>query len=341
MEYFIYVAKIIVKQYKKAVRHYHCPTCNKPLQKLKFLSHLKNCFYIDREEKVNENEDLLSSTLLELSAVADEYFEPRNPKRANKFQNQKHLEKGENFINHLNNNDGDNNNHNNEELISISSLNSMDRGIVFYHSTISTVNVIYTQSCKNCEKTKVIAPTSSSKIITSLKIDESNPGEGNMSLKDTKDITENPSKVKSNFDQITSVDEDDIVFIRVLEKQHMTKFDMEKWKNLRAEGKMNLKDGRVSLPQEQTNHFYEVIKQHNRYCVIIFSRHTVPKKGNILMIGYFRCDIPECSIKGKIILQKKGEVETLYEENVVNHRRGPNASFFARQIQGSRFKIHL
>ena len=59
------------------------------------------------------------------------------------------------------------------------------------------------------------------------------------------------------------------------------------------------------------------------------------------MIGYFRCKFPECSIKGKIILQKKGEVETLYEENVVNHRRGPNASFFARQKQGSRFKIHL
>ena len=336
MEYFIYVAKIIIKQYKKTVRHYHCPTCNKPLQKLKFLSHLKNCFYIDREEKVNENEDLLSSTLLELSAVADEYFEPRNPKRANKFQNQKHLEKGENFINHLNNNDGDNNNHNNEELISISSLNSIDRGIVFYHSTISTVNVIYTQSCKNCEKTKVIAPTSSSKIITSLKIDENNPGEGNMSLKDTKDITENPSKVKSNFDQITSVDEDEIVFIRVLEKQHMTKFDMEKWKNLRAEGKMNLNDGKVSLPQEWTNHFYEVIKQHSKYCVIIFSKHTVPKKGNILMTGYFHCKFLGCNIKGKIIFQKNGEIETIHEKNVVNYHRGPNASFFSRQIQGSK-----
>ena len=178
----------------------------------------------------------------------------------------------------MNNNDGDNNNHNNEGLISISSLNSMDRGIVFYHSTISTVNVIYTQSCKNCEKTKVITPTSSSKIITSLKIDENNPGEGNMSMKDTKDITENPSKVKSNFDQITSVDEDDIVLIRVLEKQPMTKFDMEKWKNLRAEGKMNLKDGRVSLPREQTKHFYEVIKQHNRYCVIIFQGTRYQRK---------------------------------------------------------------
>ena len=76
----------------------------------------------------------------------------------------------------------------------------MDRGIIFYHCTISTVNVIYTQSCKNSEKTKVIAPTPSSKIITSLKIDGNNPGEGNMSMKDVKDITENPSKVKSNFD---------------------------------------------------------------------------------------------------------------------------------------------
>ena len=124
-------------------------------------------------------------------------MEPRKPKRASKFQNQRHLEKGENFVKHLSNNDGDNNNNNNnnnnnktEELISISSLNSMDRGIVFYHSTISAVNVIYTQSCKNCEKTKVIAPTSSSKILTSLKTDENNPGEGNMLLNDIKDITE-------------------------------------------------------------------------------------------------------------------------------------------------------
>ena len=266
--------------------------------------------------------------------MTDEYFERRNPKRANKFQNQKHLEKGENFVNHLNNNDGDNNYHSNEELISISSLNSMDRGIVFYHSTISTVNAMYTQSCKKCEKTKVIAPTSSSKVITSLKIDKNNPGEGNMSMKDTKDITENPSKVKSNFDQITSVDEDHIVFMRVLEKQHIIKFDLEKLKNLLVERKMNLKDGRVSLPREQTNHFYEVIKQHNKYCVIIFSRHTVPKKGNILMTGYFRCRYPECSIKGKIILQKNGKVEILYGENVVNRRCDPNSSFFARQIQG-------
>ena len=53
---------------------------------------------------------------------------------------------------------------------------------------------------------------------------------------------------------------------------------MEKWKNLRPEEKMNLNDGRVSLPQEWTNNFYEVIKQHNKYCVIIFSRHTVLKR---------------------------------------------------------------
>ena len=56
-----------------------------------------------------------------------------------------------------------------------------------------------------------------------------------------KDITENPSKVKSNFDQ-TSVDEDDNVFMRVLERQLTIKFDMEKWNNLHVEGKMNLKD---------------------------------------------------------------------------------------------------
>ena len=83
----------------------------------------------------------------------------------------------------MSNNDGDNNNNNNtEELISMSSLNSLDRGIVFYHSTVSAVNVIYTQSCKNCEKNTVIAPASSSKILTSLKTDANNPGEGNMLL---------------------------------------------------------------------------------------------------------------------------------------------------------------
>ena len=127
MEYFLYVAKVIVKLSKKTVRHYHCPTCNKPLQTLKFLSHLKNYFYIDREEKVNENEEPLSSTPLE-------YLKPRKPKRANKFQNQKHLEKGQNFVKPLNNNDGNNNNTNNntKKLISMSSLNSIDRGIVFY-----------------------------------------------------------------------------------------------------------------------------------------------------------------------------------------------------------------
>ena len=70
---------------------------------------------------------------------------------------------------------------------------------------------------KNCEKTKVIAPKSSSKILTSLKTDENDPGEGNMLINNIKDITQNPPKVKSNFDQITSVDEDDDVFMRVLE----------------------------------------------------------------------------------------------------------------------------
>ena len=104
---------------------------------------------------------------------------------------------------HDNNNNNNNNNNNTEELISISSLNSMDRGIVFYHSTISAVNVIYTQSCKNCEKTNVIAPASSSKILTSLKTDENDPGEGNILINNIKDITQNGPKVKSNFDQIT------------------------------------------------------------------------------------------------------------------------------------------
>ena len=71
--------------------------------------------------------------------------------------------------------------------------------------------------------------------------DKSNPGESNMLINAIKDITENPSKVKSNFDQ-TSVDEDDNVFMRVLERQLTIKFDMEKWNNLHVEGKMNLKD---------------------------------------------------------------------------------------------------
>ena len=68
-----------------------------------------------------------------------------------------------------------------------------------------------------------------------------NPGESNMLINAIKDITENPSKVKSNFDQ-TSVDEDDNVFMRVLERQLTIKFDMEKRNNLHVEGKMNLKD---------------------------------------------------------------------------------------------------
>ena len=61
--------------------------------------------------------------------VTDKYLEPRKPKRARNFQNQKQLEKGENFGKHLSNNNGDNNS-NTEGLISIISLNSMDRGIV-------------------------------------------------------------------------------------------------------------------------------------------------------------------------------------------------------------------
>ena len=49
------------------------------------------------------------------------------------------------------------------------------------------------------------------------------------------------------------------------------------------------------------------------------------------MTDYFRCKFPECNIIGKVILQKNGEVETIYEENVVNHHRGPNGSFFSRR----------
>ena len=49
-----------------------------------------------------------------------------------------------------------------------------------------------------------------------------------MLINNIKDITENPSKVKSKFYQITSVDEDFDVFMRVLEIQHTIKFDMEK-----------------------------------------------------------------------------------------------------------------
>ena len=200
----------------------------------------------------------------------------------------------------------------------MSSLKSIGRGIVFYHSTISAVDVIYYQSFKNCKKTKVIAPTSSSEILTLLKTDESNPGESNMLINALKDITENPSKFKSNFHQ-TSVDEDDNVFRRVLERQLTVKFDMEKRNNFYVEGKMNLQDGRASFPRQWTSHFYEVIKKLNKYCVIIFSMHAVPKEGNILMTGYFRCEFPVCNIKRTIILQKYGEVETIYEKKVVDH----------------------
>ena len=100
------------------------------------------------------------------------------------------MEKGDNFVKPLSNDDDGDDNNNTEELIFMSSLNSMDGGIVFYHSTISAVNVIYTQSCKNCEKTNVIAPASSSKILTSLKTDENDPGEGKMLINDIKDIIE-------------------------------------------------------------------------------------------------------------------------------------------------------
>ena len=74
-------------------------------------------------------------------------------------------------------------------------------------------------------------------------------------------------------DCITSVDEDDDVFMRVLERQHTIKFDMEKWKNLHAEAKMNLKDWRASLPREWANHFYEVIK-HTSNTVLQYFQST-------------------------------------------------------------------
>ena len=45
-----------------------------------------------------------------------------------------------------------------------------------------------------------------------------------MSIKDIKDITENPSKVKSNFDQM-SLDENEDVFVKVLETHHTIKSD--------------------------------------------------------------------------------------------------------------------
>ena len=73
------------KAIKKRMKHYHCPTCNKALQKLKFLSHLKNYFYIASKEKINDNEEILSSTPLESSGVTNEYLEQRKPERASKF----------------------------------------------------------------------------------------------------------------------------------------------------------------------------------------------------------------------------------------------------------------
>ena len=36
---------------------------------------------------------------------------------------------------------------------------------------------------------------------------------------------------------------------------HLNKFDKEKWKNLHAERKINLNDGKVALAREWTNHF--------------------------------------------------------------------------------------
>ena len=63
------------------------------------------------------------------------------------------------------------------------------------------------------------------------------------------------------------------MFMRVLERQHTIKFDIEKWKNLHAEAKMNLKDWTASLPREWANHFYEVIK-HTSNTVLQYFEST-------------------------------------------------------------------
>ena len=101
---------------------------------------------------------------------------------------------------------------------------------------------------------------------------------------------------------------------------------MEKRNNLRAEvvkseARINLKDGGVSLPREWTNHFYEVVKQHNKYCVIIFSRHTVPKKG-IEIQGLQRESV------GRDVIHEKYPSKTWHEKL----KNVPDESFEARNI---------
>ena len=97
------------------------------------------------------------------------------------------------------------------------------------------------------------------------------------------------------------------MFMRVLERQHTIKFDMEKWKNLHAEAKMNLKDWTASLQREWANHFYEVIKQHIKYCVTIFSKYMVLKKGNILMTGYSMVNFRNVISKRKSFYKRMGK----------------------------------
>ena len=84
---------------------------------------------------------------------------------------------------------------------------------------------------------------------------------------------------------------------------------------------MNLNDGRVSLPLEWTNHFYEVVKQHNKYCVIIFSRHTVPKKG-IEIQGL------KCESVGRDVIHEKYLSKTWHEKL----KNVPDESFEAGNI---------
>ena len=83
------------------------------------------------------------------------------------------------LISLIKNNNNNNNNTNTEELI----LKSYWKANKFYelrHSSLSFYNILQKL----------------------LNIDEDNPGERYMSIKETKstDITENPAKVKSNFD---------------------------------------------------------------------------------------------------------------------------------------------
>ena len=60
----------------------------------------------------------------------------------------------------------------------------------------------------------------------------------------------------------------------------------------------------------------------------------------LISTGYFRCEFPGCNIKRKVISQKNGEVETMYEKYVVDHHQGPNASFFFFEAD-SRFKTRI